>query len=168
MNQSLCSDSVQVPYCISEDSKIISVACAEPKSLQWKCPGALLHLWGQQNDFSCLGVNQSPKEDLLNENSQIISAASENALPQPTEIIFAVLCKVQISKCMGFLTCHSFLSSLCEQLKSFCCPFLRPVGQTFSFEMVHPDQLKFIYCSLWDAVSYLAISLQSLWFIPSS
>ena len=102
MNQSLCSDSVQVPYCISEDSKIISVACAEPKSLQWKCPGALLHLWGQQNDFSCLGVNQSPKEDLLNENSQIISAASENALPQPTEIIFAVLCKVQISKCMFF------------------------------------------------------------------
>jgi hypothetical protein len=91
-------------------------------------------------------VNQSPKEDLLNENSQIISAASENALPQPTEIIFAVLCKVQISKCMFFfLTCHSLLSSLCEQLKSFCCPFLRPVGQTFSFEMVHPDQLKFIY-----------------------
>jgi hypothetical protein len=90
-------------------------------------------------------VNQSPKEDLLNENSQIISAACENASPQPTENIFAVLCKVQIGKRMGFLTCHSLLSSLCEQLKSFCCPFLRPVGQTFSFEMVHPDQLKFIY-----------------------
>jgi hypothetical protein len=75
---------------------------------------------------------------------------------------------VQLSKCMVFLTCYSLLSSLFEQLKSFCCPFLRPVGQTFSFEMVHPDQLKFIYCSLWDAVSYLAISLQSLWFIPIS
>jgi hypothetical protein len=81
----------------------------------------------------------------LTENSQKISAACEYASLQPTEIIFAVLCKVQISKWMGFLTCHSLLSSLCEQLKSICCPFLRPVVQTFSFEMVHPDQLKFNY-----------------------
>jgi hypothetical protein len=31
--------------------------------------------------------------------------------------------------------------------------------------MVHPDQLKFIY---WDAVSYLALSVQRVWFTATS
>ena len=137
MNQSLCSDSVQVPYCISEDSKIISVACAEPKSLQWKCPGALLHLWGQQNDLSCLWLTKVQKKicsktlKQLKENSKIISAACENASPQPTEIIFAVLCKVQLSKCMVFLTSHSLLSFFVSSWNHFAVLFLGQSDRLF-------------------------------------